>query len=143
MAYSTGMMRQKVTIAKRDNATQNRYGLDAAGIRWIKVGTFWAAVDWKRGMKEMREGALDAYDFIMVRMRWRDDIDRDCLLKHDDRWYQIESFHRDYEANTIQITARERANSDTDLYELRSLCTTDDEPITDVNDLGLTVKVKI
>lgn len=143
MAYSTGMMRQKVTIAKRLASEQSRFGLDAAGIKWASVGTFWAAVDWKRGLKEMREGAMDSYDFIMVRMRWRDDISRECLVKYDDRWYQIESFHRDYEANTVQITAREMANSTVELYELCSLADTDDVAILDVDGVTITARVLI
>lgn len=143
MGYTSSMLRYKVTFAKRDASQTSRFGKDASGIRWINVGTFWAAVDWKRGLKEMREGAMDSYEFIMIRMRWRDDIDRDCLVKFDDRWYQIESLHRDYEVNTIQITARERANSDVDLYELQFLSTASSQPVADTNDAPLTVKVKI
>ena len=55
----------------------------------------------------MRDGALDAYDTVMVRTRWRDDLTRNSCLGIDGVVYQIQSYHADYQANTIQITAIE------------------------------------
>lgn len=143
MSYSAGIQHHRVTFARRLAAQQSRFGLDAQGVQWLKIGTFWANVTWKKGMKEMREGALDAYDFIMVRLDWQPDIDRECILKYDGRWYQIESCYRDYEANTIQITAREMANSTADLYETMILATSDSEALTTADNLALAAKVKI
>lgn len=110
MTYSPGMLHEQVTVAARTTAQQSRFGLDGGGVAYQTVGTFFAAVDWKRGLKEMREGALDGYDIIMVRMYWNASVTRECLVQYDGVWYQIESFHRCFYDNTIQITARELAN---------------------------------
>lgn len=142
MAYSSGFMHFRVTIARRLAAETGSYGRDSAGIKFAKIGTFWAAVDYKRGIREMREGALDGYDFIMIRMRWVEEVERECLVRYDGRWYQIESCHRDYQENTIQITAREMANSTVDLYELRPL-TADDAPLMEQGGQQMAVRVKI
>lgn len=110
MGYSTGLMRQRVTFYQRTTATQNEYGLDAAGITWEEAATVWAAVDWTRGAKALHEGAVDAYEVLMIRCRYNSNINRDCLVLYDGRYYEIESCHRDYHENTIQITCRERPN---------------------------------
>lgn len=112
MGYSAGFQPEKVAFYERTAAQQSRYGLDAGGVSWQVVGNFWANVTWKKGAKAMQEGALDAFDTIMVRMDWRDDIDRDCLIQRRGRWYQIESFNDSFLENTIQITARELVNQD-------------------------------
>ena len=72
----------------------------------VKAGV-WASVTWSKGVKALREGALDAYDTIMVRMRYNTVVSRDSRLLIDGVTYQIQSMHRDYQDNTIQITATE------------------------------------
>lgn len=109
MAYSTGMISKRVTVAKRatvDDATFGKVGQPKYEI----LGTFWMAEDFNRGVKSLREGAFDAYDTVMFRMRWNKDIDRWCLLKYHGKWYQIQSFNESYQENQIQITAIELAN---------------------------------
>lgn len=66
-----------------------------------------ADVTWKKGQKALNEGALDAQDTVMIRMRWNNIVTRDSRLQHDGTTYQIQSLHRDYQDNTIQITATE------------------------------------
>jgi len=112
MGYSTGLLRRRVTVAKRMQSTTSAFGKDAAGITYETIGTFWADVTWTKGVKAMREGALDAYDIIMIRMRFQSIITRECLMQFEGKWYDIESFHWDYQENIIQVTARERANQD-------------------------------
>jgi hypothetical protein len=63
-----------------------------------------------KGVKAMREGALDAYDTVMFRCRFIKQLDRWCLLKFKGKWYQITSFNDDYQDNQIQMTAVELAN---------------------------------
>lgn len=113
MSYSAGIQHFRIPFAARDASTSSRFGLDASGISWTIFGTFWASVTWRKGIKDLREGALDAYDFILVRMDYHPSVTRECILQYDGTWYQIESCHRDYEANTIQITAREMPNQPT------------------------------
>ena len=112
MAYSTGMMNKRITIATRVKQEMGDFGMGSAGLEYQILGTFWAAEDFNRGTKALREGAVDAYDTVMFRMRYNAQIDRWCLIKYHDVWYQIDSFNASYQDNTIQITAREMSNQD-------------------------------
>ena len=67
----------------------------------------WADVTWTKGMKRLTESSLDAMDTVMIRMRYNTIVSRDSRLQHDGVTYQIQSMHRDYQDNTIQITATE------------------------------------
>ena len=112
MAYSTGMMNKRITIATRVKQEMGDFGMGSAGLEYTILGTFWAAEDFNRGTKALREGAVDAYDTVMFRMRYNAQIDRWCLIKYHDVWYQIDSFNASYHDNSIQITAREMSNQD-------------------------------
>ena len=114
MAYSTGMMNKRVTVAKRaadDGATFGKSGQPKYEI----VGTFWMAETFTKGVKAMHEGALDAYDTVMFRCRYNKNIDRWCLLRYNGRWYQITSFYEDYQENQVQMTAVEMANQNVNI----------------------------
>ena len=110
MGYSAGMLNKRVTIAKRVKAEAGTMGLDSGGIKYQEVATVWAEKKFNKGAKSLNAGAVDAYDVVLFRMRYRNDIDRWCLLKCQGVWYQIESFNEDFTDNQIQITAREMAN---------------------------------
>lgn len=69
--------------------------------------TVWADLTWSKGVKALREGALDAYDKVVIRMRWNNIVTRDSRLQCDGVTYQIQSLHADRQENTIQITATE------------------------------------
>ena len=114
MAYSTGMMNKRVTVAKRaadDGATFGKSGQPKYEI----VGTFWMAETFTKGVKAMHEGALDAYDTVMFRCRYNKNIDRWCLLRYNGKWYQITSFNEDYQENQVQMTAVEMANQNVNI----------------------------
>ena len=116
MGYSTGMMKYRVTVAKRttdDTATFLKSGQPKYEI----LGTFWFGETFNKGVKAMREGALDAYDTVMFRCRFIKHLDRWCLLKYQNRWYQIQSFNESYQQNQIQITAQEMSNQDVTIVE--------------------------
>lgn len=115
MAYSTGMINKRVTIAKRTASEMGDYGVDSGGIKYQLLGTFWAAEDFNRGVKALREGAVDAYDTVMFRMRYNAQIDRWCLIQYQGTWYEIQSFNANYQENQIQITAIERTNQDVEI----------------------------
>ena len=112
MAYSTGMMNKRVTIAKRADDQAETFGKSGQP-KYTILGQFWAAEDFNRGVKSLREGALDAYDTVMFRLRYNKDIDRWCLIKYCGKWYKIDSFNESYQDNQIQITATEMANNPT------------------------------
>ena len=117
MAYTSGMMNKRVKVAKRAADASSGYGKGAGGVRYSILGEFWAAEDFNRGTKSLREGAIDAYDTVMFRMRYHADIDRWCLIQYQGRWYQIQSFNANYQDNQIQITAMELANQQVTIVE--------------------------
>lgn len=114
MSYSTGMMNKRAWVAKRASDTQESFG-KAGQPKYELLGEFWVAEDFNRGVKSLREGAFDAYDTVMFRMRYNKDIDRWCLLQYQGKWYQIQSFNESYQDNQIQMTAIELANQNVSL----------------------------
>lgn len=108
MAYTSGLLKNRIQILTRTKATAGKFGLDSAGVEWTSTGCVWANVEWQKGKGGMREGALDSYAVIMVRMRWTPDINMRCRIVHEGDTYQIiaETFHADRQANTIQFLAQ-------------------------------------
>ena len=117
MSYSTGMMNKRIKIAKRVDSEGGSFGRSSGGQKYTMLGEFWAAESFNKGVKSMREGAVDAYDTVMFRMRYHAEIDRWCLVQYHGRWYQIQSFNEDYQTNEIQITAIEMANQKVTIVE--------------------------
>lgn len=102
MGYSAGFLNHRVTI--RNKVAGTGFG-ETTSYRDVK--TVWANVTWSKGAKALHEGALDAYDTVMIRMLWNDVVKRDSQLVYEGVTYQIQSFHPDKLANTLQITAVE------------------------------------
>ena len=115
MAYTTGMMNKRIKVAKRVESTDGDYGRSSGGQKYTLLGEFWASEKWNKGVKSLREGAIDAYETVMFRMRYNAEIDRWCLIKYQGQWYQITSFNASYQDNEIQITATEMANQNVTL----------------------------
>lgn len=110
MGYSTGMMNKRIKIAKRVDSTGGDFGRSSGGQKYTLLGEFWASEKFDKGMKSLREGAVDAYDTVMFRMRFNADVDRWCLIQYQGKWFQIQSCNEDFQTNEIQITAKEMAN---------------------------------
>ena len=104
MGYSSNILRWKVAILKKKDPGERAFG---AKTEYEQVACVHANMTWNKGVKSLREGALDAYDTVMFRMRWNNIVDRDCLLECEGVTYQIQSLHADRQENTIQITATE------------------------------------
>ena len=102
MPYSSDILRYRVTILNKQVASG--FGETTS---YQTAATVWADVTWSKGAKALREGALDAYDTVLIRMRYNDVVTRDSRLQHGGVTYQIQSFHPDHQDNTIQITATE------------------------------------
>ena len=100
------MLKYRVTILNKQVATG--FGETTS---YQPAATVWADVTWNKGVKALREGALDAYDTVLIRMRYNDVVTRDSRLQHSGVTYQIQSLHADRQANTIQITATEIVKS--------------------------------
>lgn len=116
MAYSSGWLKDMISIQNRTEAATSRWGVDGTGIQWESAGKAWASVDWVKGKSAMNVGALDAYTVVMVRMRWTDRINMRSRVIHHGITYQIvpETFHEDRQANTIQFHAQALVNKDSD-----------------------------
>ena len=102
MSYSSGILRHRVAILNKQAAAE--FG---ATTSYEPAATVWADVTWMKGMKRLAESSLDAMDTVMIRMRYNTIVSRESRLEHDGVTYQIQSMHRDYQDNTIQITATE------------------------------------
>lgn len=116
MAYTSGMLNKHILIARRKDGEENTFGKSGQP-RYELLGWFWAAEDFNRGTKSLREGAFDAYDTVMFRMRYHKCLDRWCLIQYNGKWYQIQSFNGDFQLNQIQITAIEMANQQVNIAE--------------------------
>ena len=108
MAYSTGILRNRVTILNRTEAQQGKFGLDSSGVGFETAGTVWAEVTWVRGKQAMNVGALDVYGVIMVRMRYNTIVNDRSRVQYDGKTYQIlgDTFHAQRQDNTIQFHAQ-------------------------------------
>ena len=116
MSYSTGMLNKRIQIYQRAEEGSDLKGKNfgkSGQPKYQLLGPFWANETFSKGVKALHEGALDAYDTVMFRLRYHECIDRWCVIRYDGTWYQIQSFHPDPQANTIQITATEMANNPT------------------------------
>ena len=102
MAYTSGLLKYRVTIMNKQVAAG--FGETTS---YQPAACVHADVTWNKGVKALREGALDAYDTVLIRMRWNDIVTRDSRLQCNGVMYQIQSLHADRQANTIQITATE------------------------------------
>jgi SPP1 family predicted phage head-tail adaptor len=102
MSYQSGFLHNRVTI--KNKTASATFGDTTT---YTEAGTVWANVSFSKGMKALHEGALDAYDTVIIRMRYNTIVNRDSHLVHDGKEYQIQSFHRNFEENIIQITATE------------------------------------
>ena len=105
MPYTSDILQHRVTILNKQVATG--FGETTS---YQPAATVQADVTWKKGQKALNEGALDAQDTVLVRMRWNNVVTRESRLQYDGVTYQIQSFHPDRRDNTIQITATEVAN---------------------------------
>ena len=109
MSYSTGMLNKRIRIARRTEEQGSTFGKSGQP-KYEWLDWFWAAESFSKGVKALQEGALDAYDTVMFRLRFHACIDRWCLIRYNGTWYQIMSFNPDEHENTIQITAQEMPN---------------------------------
>lgn len=106
MAYTSGMLKHRVEILKRVQV-EGRFGKNSGSVAFVSQGEVWASVDFQRGIKAMRESAFDGTDYVLIRMRFNDVINRNSYIYADGVMYLITEFHRDYQDNIIQIKAVE------------------------------------
>ena len=112
MAYTSGLLKHRVTILNRREAQPGKYGLDSAGIEFEPACTVWASVDWQKGKTAMNAGALDAYGVKIVRMRWNSIVTERSRIQWHGKTYQIlpETFNPNRQENTIQFLCQQIIN---------------------------------
>jgi head-tail adaptor len=107
MTYSSGFLKDRITILNRKEAQQGKFGLDSAGIEFEPAACLHANVDWQKGKTAMNAGALDAYGVKIVRMRWNNIVTERSRIQWHGKTYQILQFHDDQRENIVQIIAQE------------------------------------
>ena len=112
MAYTSGLLKHRVTILNRKEAQQGKFGLDSAGIEFEPAACLHANVDWQRGKSGMTAGALDSYGVKIVRMRWNSVITERSRIQYQGKTYQIlpETFNACRQENTIQFLCQQIVN---------------------------------
>lgn len=105
MAYSTTLLNKRVEIRSRKESSKTALGMTSGD--WEAVGMAWAGVTWARGAKALREGALDAYDTVMIRMRWNALVSRDSRIVADGKVYEVDTMQADKMADTMQLLCHE------------------------------------
>ena len=112
MGYSSGFLKDRITILNRKEAVLGKFGLDSAGIEWENMGCVHANVDWQKGKSAMNAGALDAYGVKIVRMRWNSIITERSRIQWQGKTYQIlpETFNANRQENTIQFLCQQVVN---------------------------------
>lgn len=105
MSYNRSFLKHRLTVLNRSESTSDSFGRQ--GGQFTSSGSIWANVSWTKGKKAMSEGALDAYDYIMVRCDCHSFLKRESRIKYGSSTYQIESFHVDKGSNEVQLTAVE------------------------------------
>lgn len=112
MAYTSGLLKHRVTILNRTEAQQGKFGLDSAGVEFESAGMVWASVDFAKGKSALNAGALDAYAVKMVRMRWNTIVNERSRILYAGKTYQIvaETFNADRQENTIQFLMQQIIN---------------------------------
>ena len=108
MSYSTGMLRHRITIQNRKAATQSKFGIDSTGPEYEDICTVWASVDFVRGLRTMREGAIDVYGIVMVRTRYNSVINERSRIVFEGKTYNVlgETLHVDHQGNIVQFNAQ-------------------------------------
>ncbi len=108
MGYSSGLLKDIITILNRQDTAQSDFGRNGDGFTWEESAEMYASVEWQKGKSAMNAGALDAYGVVLIRMRWNDIVTMRSRVRHNGKLYQIlpETFHDDYHANTIQFLAQ-------------------------------------
>lgn len=108
MGYTSGMLRHKIKVLNRDAGVDSEFGLDADGIRWRDDGCLWAAVDFVRGVRAMREGSVDVYGVVMVRTRWNRIVNERSRIVYQGQTYRVlgETLHADMRDNIMQFNAQ-------------------------------------
>ena len=113
MAFTSGFLKDRITVLNRTKAETGEFGPYGNGVSYAVSGELWSNVDWQKGKAPLNSGALDSYAVVLVRMRWTDLVTRRSRIVFDGTTYQVlpDTFHADWQGNTIQFLAQEVINN--------------------------------
>lgn len=109
MRYSAGMLRDRVECLRKVQAS-GKIGKNSGASAFESLGYAKASFSYFRGVKAMREAALGGIDYVVFRMRYRENknkINRNGYLYHNKVMYIITEFNYDIHDDTVQIKAQE------------------------------------
>lgn len=101
MAYSRGFLKDRIKVLNRTTSSNGKFGRE--GGSFSSSGEIWAKVSWSRGMKALSEGAIDAYDYYIIRCDCHSFLKRESRLEFNGQTFQIENFREEKSKNEVQI----------------------------------------
>lgn len=104
--FEPGMRSHRITILNKVLTQERQFGGKTG---YKRDGKLYGNYEFVKGAKSAREGALDAYDYVIFRMNYSSNtkITRESLIELYGKFYQITSMNGDYRANKIVIKAME------------------------------------
>ena len=94
-----------IQVLNRKAATDSKFGIDGDGIEWEDGDILHANVGHAKGMRALNAGAVDAYAFKKVCMRWTNRITMRSRVRFHDNIYQIipETFQENRQDDELQF----------------------------------------
>ena len=108
-SYSSGMLNDRVECLKKVQ-TAGKIGKNSGAVAFESLGYVWANFSYNRGLKSMREAAFDGVDYVVFRMRYKENkekINRNGYLYHNGVMYMVIEFNANTHDDTLQIKAQE------------------------------------
>ena len=104
--FEAGKRNYRVTVLNKVPTYGKAFG-EKTG--YSRVGSLWSSYKFDKGTKALREGALDAYDYVVFQMNYSTDITitRESLIEFKGRIYQIISLNADELENKVVVKATE------------------------------------
>lgn len=106
--FNSGMRNHRVTILNKVLPAEKVFG-EKTGYQ--RIGSLWSSYEFIKGTKALREGALDAYDYVLFRMNFSGNaakvVTRESIIEMSGTYYQIQSSNKDEIENKIIVKATE------------------------------------
>lgn len=101
MSYQRGFLRDRITLW---NPTRKDSEYGAGYIKYTPMAKVWANVSFVKGQRAMRNGEIDVYQTVMVRLDCHAMLTKRTRIEYDGRFWIIDSFNRDLGKNECQLT---------------------------------------
>ena len=101
MSYQRGFLRDRITLW---NPTRKDSEYGAGYIKYTPMAKVWANVSYVKGQRAMRNGEIEVYQTVMVRLDCHAMLTKRTRIEYDGRFWIIDSFNRDLGKNECQLT---------------------------------------